>query len=760
MKFAQKLKQLKPNPRILYNDEELKEMKARLANNKFEIGIDFNDGWDKTLELAESYADEKEFTVVYPSYSVQLNIPLPLKQLEPVGDPPGYIEYPFWTMYSRAVEERIKILAFAYGITEEKRFAEKVKEYLIGLSSFTRWFEFPLRGAEGNLSNAHFTLGAAIGYDAIMHLLSSSEKNTIKNAILTKGLQPFRIDFNNHDSHNIIASKQVAMLIGSLAILDSDCKDEVEPFIFNSCTYISNYLDSRMKDPDIEGLLYLNVAARHILMAADTYHRSTGDDEFLQHPYFRFLPDLFMYSLGTGGKVSFVNFSDSFYSLDISYLMAILASKNQNRVASWYVHKFSESHLEALLHTNNLPKPLEPEIYYENRCSHIFSTIGWASLRSGWKDHDHLIAFNSSGSAKNHNHFDQNNFILHVAGEWLITNPGYQDYVKGPRRDFTIGTIGHNSMLVNGKGQSKLGKSKFVDSYTSDSYSFVCGEAAGAYDKSISQWERKIVHIDNSYYLIIDKVVKEDPGSVISFLFHTTAQIYIGDKNMLPGEKTEETHIRFAGDKASVSLYNCYPKDTKKSVEQHKGAEEYGAYLQIVPHDEEQQLQYMITMLVPEASKNDCANSLIRNGSLFHMEVSRQGITDHILVNEERKSVWQKNSNGEIGFLGEQGWISIQNNGNKLSKLSVVNGNCLKIKEETIFRSSEDMNISAHIYSRGAKIHIELLKTTQVWFKTPQPMDLLVNNKEHLITYQTDEGMLELHLKPGKYEIMLSESIS
>ena len=89
-----------------------------------------------------------------------------------------------------------------------------------------------------------------------------------------------------------------------------------------------------------------------------------------------------------------------------------------------------------------------------------------------------------------------------------------------------------------------------------------------------------------------------------------------------------------------------------------------------------------------------------------------------------------------------------------------MNGNCLKIQEETIFRSSEDMNISAHIYSRGAKIHIELLKTTQVWFKTPQPMDLLVNNKEHLITYQTDEGMLELHLKPGKHEIMLSESIS
>ncbi|MCZ8531965.1 heparinase II/III domain-containing protein [Psychrobacillus psychrodurans] len=754
MKFAQHLKRLKPHPRILFNDEELKEMKARVADNKLGSGINFNNAWYKMLELAESYVDEKEFMIVYPSCSVQLTFPLPLIQLEPVGDPPGYIDYPFWTMYSRAIEERISVLSFAYGITKDKRFAEKVKEYLLALSSFTRWFEFPLRGAEGNLSNAHFTIGAAIGYDAILHTLSSTEKDMIKHAILTKGLQPFRIDFNNHDSHNIIASKQVAMLIGSLAILESDCKDEVEPFIFNSCTYISNYLNSRLKNPDIEGLLYLNVAARHILMAVDTYHRSTGNNEFLQHLYFSFLPDLFIYSLGTGGKLSFVNFSDSFYSLDISYLMSILASKNQNRIASWYMNKFSESHLETLLHTNNLPEPLDPERYYGNRCSNIFSTIGWASLRSGWKDHDHLLAFNSSQSAKNHNHFDQNNFILHVAGEWLISNPGYQDYVEGPRRDFTIGTIGHNSMLVNNKGQSQLGKSKFVDWYTSEYYSFVSGEAAGAYDKSISQWVRKIVHIDNSYYLVIDKVVKEDKDSVLSFLFHTTAQIYAGDKNLLPGEKTEETHITFVGNNVSASIYNCYPKCTKKSVEQHKEAEEYGSYLKIVPQDKEQ-LQYLMTMLVPEASKNEFAYSVNRVESQFHLEIARQGITDHILVNENRDSVWQTSTNGEIVLQGEQGWISFQNDDSKLSKFSIVNGSCLKVQSDYIFQTSEDMNISAQFNDIGAKIQLELQKNTQISLKTPQPTILLVNNEEHLINYQIDQGMLELYLEQGLNEIEL-----
>ncbi|WP_313893752.1 heparinase II/III family protein [Psychrobacillus sp.] len=757
MEFTQLLKQLKPNPRILFNEEEINGIKARVIDNGRGNRIDFKGAWENTLQLAESYVVEQEFTVIYSGCSVQLNIPLPLVQLDPIDDPPGYIDYPFWTMYSRAVEDRIRYLAFAYGMTKEKRFAEKVKEYLIALSSFTRWFEFLPRGAEGNLSNAHFTIGAAIGYDAIFHTLSNEEKNAIKKAILVKGLQPFGIDFNNYDSHNIIASKRVAMLIGSLAILDNDCKEEVEPFILNSCAYIKNYLDSRMRDPGIEGLLYLNVAARHILMAVDTYHRSTEDYEFLKHAYFNFLPDIFIYTLGTAGKSSFVNFSDSFYSLDISYLMAIIASKNQNQIASWYMNKFSESHLETLLNSNNIPEPMEPENYYENKYSNIFPTIGWASLRSGWKENDHLLAFNASQSAKNHNHFDQNNFILHVAGEWLITNPGYQDYVEGPRREFTIGTIGHNSMLINEVGQSQMGRSKFVDWHTSENFSFVIGEATDAYDTSISQWERKNLHIDKSYFVIVDKVVKKDADGILSFLFHTTAQIYVGDQNILPGEKIEESHIEFVGDKASASLYICYPNDIKKSLEQHVGAKEYGSYLKVVPSENEQ-LQYVVTIIVPHIVKSEFDYSITNDGSFFSIQVNREKIIDYILVNEDRKSVWQTTSNGTVTFQGEQGWVSLLNDEPMPSKFSVMNGSCLIVQGNTVIETTEAMNISGFFEEDEAKLQLELQKDTKVLIKTVNPTNILINGEKHqneAAIYHSEKGLLELNLKHGMYVIDL-----
>lgn len=736
------------------NEIEIRDIKARVEKNES------SDIWKNTIKLAESYIVEQGFTLSYPSCSVTLDITLPLKQLEPIGDPPGYTDYPFWTMFSRAIEERINVLAFAYGVTKEIRFANKVKAYLIELSSFTRWFEFPHRGSEGNLSNAHFTIGAAIGYDAIYSTLSMNERRTIRDAIFTKGLQPFIKDFNNHDSHNIIASKKVAMFIGSLAIYDSDNKDELKPFLLNAYSYLRDYLDNRMKDSDIEGLLYLNVAARHILMAADIFYRSTGDDALLKHSYFNFLPDVFIYMLGTGGKTSFVNFSDSFYSLDISFTMAILASKNQNRIASWYINKFANSKLETLIHTNGIPDPTEPEIYYKNKNAKIFSRIGWAALRSGWKEEDHLLAFNSSQSAKDHNHFDQNNFILHVAGDWLITNPGYQDYVEGSRRDFTIGTVGHNSMLINGVGQTQMGRSKFVEWYTSANFSYVIGDATHAYDTSVSKWERKILHIDKSYFILVDKLVKKKADSIPSFLYHTTSPIFANEKILMPGEKTEENRIEFRGETASVSLYICYPHQTIKSIEQYEGAEEYGSYLSVVPSENET-MHYQITMLVPEVSKSDISYTINSNRPFFQMQINRKskGITDYILINEDRESALQITDNEVICLHGEQGWVSFHLSDNSPSKFSLMNGSYLKVKDKAFVKSTEEMNISGYFEEAEAMLQIELHKVTQILIKTAPPTKICINGVEekgkYKVFYNTKLGLLEFNLKNGTYKVNL-----
>jgi len=76
-------------------------------------------------------------------------------------------------------------------------------------------------------------------------------------------------------------------------------------------------------------------------------------------------------------------------------------------------------------------------------------------LRSGWDDEDVAVAVSASSSQAHHLHFDGGSVTIGTRGRWFVTDPGYQDYAPGPRRDFTIGPHAHNAPILDGQGQSR-----------------------------------------------------------------------------------------------------------------------------------------------------------------------------------------------------------------------------------------------------------------------------------------------------------------
>ncbi|MCA1033607.1 heparinase II/III family protein [Bacillus infantis] len=757
MDIDELLGEIRPHPRVLFNAEEIAAIKVRSSDSSA-THIQFTEIWKEVLHLAERYAAETDFTVHYPSCNVTLTISLPLVQLEEVEQPPGYTGFPFWTMYSRAIEERIKVLSFAYAMTGKPLYAEKVKEYLLTLSSFSRWYEFPQRGAEGNLSNAHFTIGMAIGYDSIYSILLKEERESVEKAIVELGLMPLKIDFLNYDSHNIIASKRVAMLIGSLAVLSDDNKEAIAPFLKNAYRYLIRYLDDRLIEPDIEGLLYLNVAARHILMAADCLKRAAGREDLLQHPFFQFLPDIFLYMLGTGDKPGFVNFSDSFYSLDVFYVMSILASSTNHPAASWYIHRYPEKKLDILLDLKRIPAPQSPEEYYGSRLHKVFPGIGWASLRSGWGKDDYFLAFASSPSGKDHNHFDQNNFIFHSAGEWLITNPGYQDYVEGPRREFTLGTIGHNSMLADGQGQIHRGKGMLADWYTSEQFSLIAGEAAGAYDERISEWKRKIFYIDNRYYVLVDKVIKSRPDINLSFLYHTTGNILAGGQQILDGMYINEKCITFLGDRSSVRLYTCYPDELNIGVKKYPGAEEYGTYLEVTAAGEEE--PYFITLIDPSKSNKTLVCQEDSGKIVLRVEDNESGIIDCLVLGAgEGKREAEMLGGSSIIFKAEDAWASVGQKTNELSALSLVNGTEISINGRLLLSSPTAVCAAIIINEQRVTVELELEGENEIYLALSPAKGLFINGhsaEQRMFTSELEGIKLSLPKGNHKIEAFLS----
>ncbi|GAB2670325.1 hypothetical protein FE781_06905 [Paenibacillus thermoaerophilus] len=540
--------------------------------------------WRELLALAEGYLQEQSFRVTYPSASYVMEVSLPLKEPQPIPDPPGFVDYPYWTMFSRAVEERLTVLASVYVLARDRRYADKVKEYLLALAEFSKWYEFPRRGAEGNLSNAHFLIGYSVAYDAIHGELSEYERDVCLRAILNLGLKPLAIDFGNDDMHNIITAKQVAMLYGACAVYD-EAEQEAAPYLAQAVSYLRSYLDRKLVTHETEGLLYTNVAVRHVWMAAETYRKATGDATLCDHPYLSDLvPELFLRLLSPGSAGTFPNLSDSFERIDATYVMTMTAARHRHPAAMWYVETFGREKREALLY---LPEPCEavhPDLYYGDRKSRIFAEIGWAALRSGWGERDRLLCLTSSASAQGHNHRDQNNVVLNQSGEWLLVNPGYQDYRPGPGNEFTVGTVGHNSLLVDGLGQTVYGGGRLAGDFLSPGFEWVCGDASAAYPDLLASYGRTVYHLDNRWFVLVDEIELARADQTPELLFHTRAQIWCGDRKLEPGDRAERAEFAFRGERSTLFIQTVSPDPLTADVKVYPGAESYGPYVGVAGH--------------------------------------------------------------------------------------------------------------------------------------------------------------------------------
>ena len=75
-----------------------------------------------------------------------------------------------------------------------------------------------------------------------------------------------------------------------------------------------------------------------------------------------------------------------------------------------------------------------------------------AVLRSGWEAEDLAVAISCSNSSMGHIQCDSGTLVIGTRGHWLVADPGYQQYVAGDEREFTVGPRAHNAPLINQQG--------------------------------------------------------------------------------------------------------------------------------------------------------------------------------------------------------------------------------------------------------------------------------------------------------------------
>ncbi len=85
---------------------------------------------------------------------------------------------------------------------------------------------------------------------------------------------------------------------------------------------------------------------------------------------------------------------------------------------------------------------------------------GHYAMRSGWDADALFLLFDSGPYGSAHQHEDKLHFMLHAYGRLLALDPGNFSYDASRWRRYVLTTPGHNTVMVDGMGQYRRGKSE------------------------------------------------------------------------------------------------------------------------------------------------------------------------------------------------------------------------------------------------------------------------------------------------------------
>lgn len=169
-----------------------------------------------------------------------------------------------------------------------------------------------------------------------------------------------------------------------------------------------------------------------------------------------------------------------------------------------------------------------------------FRWSGVATMRSGWDDDATFIGFKSAKQDVSHSQSDANSFVVSSRGERLLVDEGTWPYAallgffdyEGRRFNYDAnGTIGHNSLMVDGQGQHPAGRGyggeysgEIVDFTAGTDVDIVVGDAAAAYGGRLERYRRSLAFVKPDLVLIYDQVRSTEPR-YLEWLFHHDGEI-------------------------------------------------------------------------------------------------------------------------------------------------------------------------------------------------------------------------------------------
>jgi hypothetical protein len=488
-------------------------------------------------------------------------VPSITKRGEP--DPPGEQK---GIASARALQGRVLTHAMAFTLTRDRKYRDAaVSELRRAINDWRIWVD-TAHAPPFDLMTGEICLTFGLAYDWLYHDLTPAERAELRTGVEKRGLQAYLDSaaagkasfFKARHNWNPVCNGGAAVLALALGG-ESGLSERVLTIAAPAMDpYWSHLADDGGWD---EGTGYWAYGHRYAFIAAEALRRSghaSGASRFKLPGAKRtgYFPVVF--NPGASLTAGFGD-SNSRVSDPILYL---LGREYQNPDFIWFQDRARVPPLDregwpsealALIwrpagepwlpeHSKGFAPRLTP--------TYTFPSIGWGFMAPTQPDPPYFLAFKNGSLGANHTHLDLNHINVGMGDTMLLVELGSRpypaDYFSAKRYEYyELGTRGHNTVLIGGKGQVRGKVGKLVGPLTAANSMTLVGVADGAYEVETSRARRHAAFIDNRYWVLLDEIETPQPQSV-ELRFHTygaVAHVAPGEWQVAEGDKTLDVRV-------------------------------------------------------------------------------------------------------------------------------------------------------------------------------------------------------------------------
>jgi hypothetical protein len=531
---------LKDHPRLFINSERIQELKTMAAKDPMLAG------------LIAGLIERADIFIAQPVCEFKIIGPRMLNRCQQIGD-------------------RVSTLALAYNLTNESKYLDRAKKELFNACRDPHWNKSHF------LDGAELCLAFGIGYDWLYNSLTGAERDTIRKALVEKGLKVGLSEMQNNihwttSPTNWNSVVNGGLTAGALAVAD-EVPEIAAPIITTAVKNLPLMFASYGNDGGWEaGPDYWSYATRYSALAIDAIMSTLGNDygltksEGLKNTGF-FPIELTgpsdLYFNFAGGAPEAVTKPELFW-LGKTYSTPLFIKENHRLLKK-------QASLSETPHSFNVIPIAFNIIWYQPEPVNvtpvpkgfIFNSVGAVTMRSSWDDSNAVfVGFKGGFNKADHAHLDIGSFVLDADGVRWASDlgrdnydiPGYFDTPEGGGRwkIFRLNNYSHNTLTLNNDVQRIDAHAPIVKSGFSEARSFAVTDMTSAYVPHAKSVKRGVAMIDNRTVVVQDEISWSGDSKKVLWQITTNAEIQLKGSEALLKKDGKTLYARITSPAGAV----------------------------------------------------------------------------------------------------------------------------------------------------------------------------------------------------------------